>query len=765
MRLMAVIDTDNAPKKNMLVAALAGHSIVYPRSSSSGLVNSYTMEAKKLGASAVVVAHVGLLHNLIARMGHSPARATLNDYRGSTFLVGDMKFLILDSLKNIYAYPYGKFLTKLWVNKLTQEVKTPTETPFNYVDFDGNEERLLELAEKSVIIGVDIETVKWNVDIAWWKSRCANNNVNDVGTWTVSDAANQKKAKHFVPLIDMVGYTFIYPDSSGRLVSASTTIRFDDIGVGWVRKFNNTKPPKAMQNGSYDSTYFVRFGCPLHNYLFDTFVMMHAWYSELPRDLGFIGSLFMKHHMYWKDEIDESRMEYCAKDTYTTAWAFLFMQRQAPTWARNNYKLKFKHIFLNLCCGLEGYRVDEVERDRLALHYRDMYDQELNELKEMVHPQFNPNSPQQVTKLLQAMVDFKVDGSDKISMRRCSAANPILSIIISKIAAVREASKKLSTYINADLFCGRLLYELNSSGTDTGRDASKASNLWVGTQAQNLDNKMRTMYVADPGYVLCASDGSQAESRTTGYIAQDLALIDSVENSPDFHSKNCSLFFGIPFEELWDTEKSKTLNKAMRDLAKRVNHGANYNMTEVMLLITMGVTNVRKAKELLGLPPRWSLVKTCAYLLDAFDKTYPKVRGSFQDEIIEEVNATHMLKIPCEELPWVRYTFKSPGRDKASKSDLNELVATKPQGLSALIIREGAFEFWMEWQIKRNVVRLKNLVHDEVQYQIPEDSPYIEEAGHSLSMSMSKEYTVHGRKLVIPCGDPLIGKRLSDVKG
>lgn len=765
MKLMAVLDHDQKGSINMLRASLAGHEIVYPKSSEGGMVKSYAMEAKNKGASAILVAHLGVLRNLIAREGHEYQKASLNAYAGSIFTVDGVRFLILDSLRNIYATPHGKFITKLWVNKITQEKKTPTEPAFNYLPFEAHKSEIFEVAEKAILVGVDIETVKWQVDIAWWKRQCELHGCTDHGTWAISDSADIKKAKHFVPLIDMVGYTFIYKDESGKLASISTTVKFDDVGVNVVRRLNSIAAPKVMQNGGYDSTYFVRFGCPLNNYLYDTFVMMHAWFAELPRDLGFIGSIFMKHHMYWKDEIDQNRVEYCAKDTYTTAWAFLFMQHMAPSWARTNYKMKFKHIFLNLCCGLEGFKVDLEERDRLAHHYREMRDKELAELQAMVHPDFNPNSSQQTTRLIQALYDGKVEGTGKMEMRKYRSTNPIIDIIVRKIESVREAGKKLSTYVNADLFCGRLLFELNSSGTQTGRDASKASNLWVGTQAQNLDVKMRSMYVADDGYVLCASDGSQAESRTTGYISQDMALIDSVENSPDFHSKNCSLFFGVPFDDIWDTEKGKAKNKNLRNLSKRTNHGANYNMSEFMLLLTMGAKYVIEARQLLGLPPRTRLLDVCKYLLSRFDETYPIVRSRYYDEVISEVQETHMLKVPCVELPWVRYTFLNPGRDKKNKSALNELVASKPQGLSALIIREGAFQFWMKFQLEMEVVRIKNLVHDEVQYQIPEDSPYMKEAGEYLSSCMSKPYTVNGRTLVIPCGYPEIGKRLSDVKG
>ena len=273
------------------------------------------------------------------------------------------------------------------------------------------------------------------------------------------------------------------------------------------------------------------------------------------------------------------------------------------------------------------------------------------------------------------------------------------------------------------------------------------------------------MYLADDGYVLCSSDGAQAESRTTAYISEDFGLIDAVEHSPDFHSKNCSLFFGVPFDEIWDAETGKAKNKKLRDLSKRTNHGANYNMSQFMLMLTMGPKYVQEAKRLLGLPAKMRLLDVCEYLLNRFDDTYPSVRGKYYDEVIQEVLATGRLTIPCDEVPWTRLTFKRPSRDKKNKKDLNELVAHMPQGLSAKIIQRAWYKFWREWQILREVVRVKAPIHDEIVYQCKPDHPQFQAAGQALSEYMSAKYTVRGRTLVIPCDFPVIGKRLSEVKG
>lgn len=771
MKLMLLLDAENKGYVNMLLPLLHGHETYMVPRTDHCFISQYVQAAQKQGSKNVLVIHQRMLQALVKRQGHDESKATLSDYAGSIFVDSGIRWLILDKTKNIYGYEYGRWQTKHWLNKLTQEKRTPTEGKFNYIEWGTKEsiEQVLELADMSVLTGVDIETLVWEIDPEKLALKCRAHGTTSHGMWTmIKSKSNSKNLKSAVPMIDMVGYTFMYVNN-GKLESASTAIPFDSpFNLEMIRRINQTAAPKVMQNGGYDSTYFVRFNCPLHNYIYDTFTMMHSWMVELPRDLGYIGSLFLKEFVYWKDEITEHRLEYCAKDTYVTAWAFLIMQKIAPSWARRNYVMEFKQVFPNMTCGLDGFKVDEAERDRLAIHYHGIAEEELLSLQRMVGGPFNPNSPDQTKRLLNAINYHKVESTDKIEMRKLSDAHPLNRIIITKIQTVREARKKLSTYINASLFCGRLLYEVNSAGTDTGRDASKASNLWVGTQVQNLDNKMRSMYVPDDGYVLCSSDGAQAESRTTAYISEDFSLIDSVEHSPDFHSKNCSLFFGVPFDQIWDVNakggKGAAVNKKLRDLSKRTNHGANYNMSEFMLLLTMGVKYVQEARQLLGLPPSMRLLDVCSFLLNRFDTTYPAVRGKYYDEVIIEVANTGRLTMPCDEIPWTRMTFKTPSRDKKNKPALNELVAHMPQGLSAKIIQRAWYKFWREWQINRNVVRVKAPIHDEIVYQCKPSHPLFNDAGNALSQYMSAAYTVRGRTLVIPCDFPNIGKRLSEVK-
>jgi DNA polymerase I-like protein with 3'-5' exonuclease and polymerase domains len=257
------------------------------------------------------------------------------------------------------------------------------------------------------------------------------------------------------------------------------------------------------------------------------------------------------------------------------------------------------------------------------------------------------------------------------------------------------------------------------------------------------------MYIADHGWVYSNCDGMQAESRCTAYISEDANLMYTVETAKDFHKRNASLFFGMP---------ENKITKAIRKLSKRVNHGSNYNMGAGVLLETMGTKNVLKAKKLLDLPKRYGLIDTCRYLLHTFEETYPDIKGKYYDEVIEEIRITSLL---VGATGWTRYCFDTPTRN-GNKPILNKYVAHPPQSLSVMMVDEAEFDFWHEYQLKRNMIRYKAQVHDECFYMVREKDHAI--TGPALSKLMARPVTVKGRTLIIPNDGGSIAYRWGDLK-
>lgn len=68
----------------------------------------------------------------------------------------------------------------------------------------------------------------------------------------------------------------------------------------WVKAICASTTPKILQNGLYDLQWlWVKRGIPVRNYLHDTRLMHHALFPELPKSLGFMGTLW-ENEQAWK---------------------------------------------------------------------------------------------------------------------------------------------------------------------------------------------------------------------------------------------------------------------------------------------------------------------------------------------------------------------------------------------------------------------------------------------------------------------------------
>lgn len=553
--------------------------------------------------------------------------------------------------------------------------------------------------------------------------------------------------------ITSVAYSFINGSQCHTYVIKVDHTEFP-FCLSAMRILNRTPCPKIMQNGRYDSAYFLRFNAPLINYIYDTYHMQHCLFPELPKTLAFISGMYLENFIFWKDESSKNLYSYNAKDAHNTLWTWIaqikYIHDNNCQYALKNYLLEFPVVFPCISCGLEGLLTDKEEEQRLKAIAQEKYEVALKSIRTCIgEPHFNPASPLQVGQLMQAL-GYKhwEDGTEKKAMQKFKETHPLYQRIGELIEACRKNKKAISTYFQIEMLNGRMMYSLDPAGTETGRMASRESNFWCGTQVQNIPMYAKSMYISEPGWTFGAVDKAQSESYCTGYISQDENLINVLLTSPDFHCTNASLFFGIPFDQLYDAVKKKVLNKPIRTVSKRTNHGANYNMAAGVLLETMGTAAVLEAKRLLNLPASYSLLKVCEFLLQRFDATYPRIRNlvdGWYREIVDEVVSTGKLYI--ESIGWTRRTFL---RVTKAKPDLNAAVAHKPQCLSVQLVNKAFVRIWRELQLGkyRGQFRLKAQVHDEILF-IAKDE-IIDEALQEVADMMVIPLQITGRVMSIP---------------
>lgn len=419
----------------------------------------------------------------------------------------------------------------------------------------------------------------------------------------------------------------------------------------------------------------------------------------------------------------------------------------------DNYLQEFPLIFPAHMCEMTGIAIDMEEMQIAGAVQKEVIQREQESLNAMLACDFNVNSPIQMKKLLVLLGCKDLDSADAKNLAKAALRHPLNQLIIEKVIAVRKARKLVSTYLtpgkefyaeSPDRARPRILYSLNPHGTDTGRLASKEHHFWCGLQIQNIPrgDSVKRVLIPDAGFLLVECDLEQAESRTTAHISGDKRLISAVSGEADFHSLNASAFFGVPYESIYDSVKRKTIDKGLRDLAKRVNHGANYNMGPGVLVETMGLDKIAYAQRALKLPKLWMPKQVAEYLLAQFHKTYPGIAGTYYPWVIANILKHQLLYMDTswdcnyQATPkaWTRYCFGKPDKNK---SDLNAYVAHCPQSLNAITLNRAFLSVFYDLAFKPEF-KLLCQIHDSIFFQIKEGhTELIEEVSKRLQIPIT----------------------------
>lgn len=721
----AIIFWGTAYDKTFLphLKACVGPVTTFVRLEEVSTLTSVKMYCKQKSVSRVVSSNIGMLKKLL--QWDSRAAPSLDDYAGSYFKISgfdatcpDIEVVFVKPLKHLVTVPFGKFMTRRVIRKLTTPESWYTPTKFSGFTILTPEVEATAFAsmQKCFLVSIDVETVKNDVQIKCLSYTGFAYTANGIGSYSV-----------VLPL-----------DS--------------DYALAIMRKWNwQLKAPKVGQNFMYDIAYFARYSAPVYNYLYDTANLFHCWYSELPKDLGFLNSFFIREATYWKDLAKTNDLyeyyKYNALDTWGTGNCFLAMLLECPEFAFTNYALEFPLVFPCHLSEMTG-----INRDMAKIQIaRDMEEANISKLSSKLNvildipstaAPFNVKSPVQMKALFKVLGcgDFK--STDEAHLKKARFRHPFNARIVDMVLKIRKSRTLISNYLTAgkefsrqDGTGSRFLYSLKPHGTDSSRLSSKSHHFWCGDNIQKIPRGaiVKQTFKADAGFRLCEVDLEQAESRDTGYISGDKQLIMNVEHSPDFHRTNASMFFGVPFEEV---------NKSLRQLGKPVNHGANYNMGAFVLITTMGEENIVRAKQLLGLNRFWTHIEVAEYLLEQFHKVYPDIRGVFYAGVIEEVMRTSKLSSQAvhhswehagmvQEFmqeaetnyaeyagkAWVRYCFQNPSK---SKTALNAYIAHPPQSLNAQTLNCSYLSVFQDIAI--NPQHSKNFkllaqIHDSIFFQ------------------------------------------------
>ena len=351
---------------------------------------------------------------------------------------------------------------------------------------------------------------------------------------------------------------------------------------------------KVGQNVQYDELYLARFhGVLVQNVWIDTMIAHHELYPETPKGLDFLASLWTKEP-YWKDEgkshngkiKDADLWTYNCKDAAVTleiAHELYEEMMEEGRWEQYLATMKFRYPLMTM--SLQGVNFDKKMQTTLIHSYQEKIDKLQRGLDSAVGEPVNISSNKQMVKLLYITLNLPVqtgktnkptaDMNALLSLRRrYKKYKPILDVIITlrKLRKLTEGFLQVET----DPLDSRIRCSYNVAGTETWRISSSGSIFGGGTNLQNQpkgadeDGVVRKLFIPDPGYLMGATDLSQAEARVVALLSDDeLALHEFESGQIDVHTAFAARLFSMEYEDLLKLKESNPKEyKHKRNLGK-----------------------------------------------------------------------------------------------------------------------------------------------------------------------------------------------------
>ncbi|HET8885600.1 MAG TPA: DNA polymerase [Salinimicrobium sp.] len=276
--------------------------------------------------------------------------------------------------------------------------------------------------------------------------------------------------------------------------------------------------------------------------------------------------------------------------------------------------------------------------------------------------------------------------------------------VIASLLSYKAINKVLSTFLpalrKADPTTGRLHASFNQTSTATGRFSSSGPNL------QNIpgDLRIRSCFVAQPGWTFIGVDYSNIELRVMAVLSKDAIMIKAYGEGIDLHSFTASQIFGMSMEQI---------TKAQRAVGKTVNFGLIYGMSEFGL-----------SKRLLDQGLDYT-VEECKQFINTFFEKYPGV-AKFSDELIYQATINGYAQ--------TMFGRKRPLPDINSSDHYKRTAAkrlalnTPIQGSAADILKMAMVKIHNRIKEEKLQSRILLQVHDELLLEVPEsEKDYMKE--------------------------------------
>lgn len=300
--------------------------------------------------------------------------------------------------------------------------------------------------------------------------------------------------------------------------------------------------------------------------------------------------------------------------------------------------------------------------------------------------------------------------------------------IVKHLIAMRELGKRigvLQTPIDSD---GRIRTSYNIAGTNTGRFSSSLSEFGTGTNLQNVEESLRSIFISDPGMKFAKFDAKSGESFVVGAIEWNLFSDDrylEACSSGDPHTAVARICWpdlgwtGSLTRDKEIAERPYYRHYTYRFMCKKLGHGSNYG-GQPFTLATQSHLPISVVQDF---QPKYF-------------SAFPAHR-QWQQWVEEQLRRYgHLISLTGRKR-WFM------GR-RTDGDTLREAIAYDPQGSLADIVNRGMLNVWRQ---RDAILMMQD--HDAITVQYPEEreDEIVPKIQAQLKITIPLE---RGRELLIP---------------
>jgi DNA polymerase-1 len=265
-----------------------------------------------------------------------------------------------------------------------------------------------------------------------------------------------------------------------------------------------------------------------------------------------------------------------------------------------------------------------------------------------------------------------------------------------KIIEYRTRAKLKSTYVDAlpkfiNPQTGRLHTSFNQTVARTGRLSSSNPNLQNIPIGDEFGLRIRSAFVAEPGWQLISADYSQIELRVLAHLSEEPVLIDAFSRNEDIHSRTAQEIFGVP---------PGLQTREHRRVAKAINYGVVYGISSFGLAARTGTSKTEAQQYIDQYFLRHSRVKELLERITQEAQSSGRVRTLFgRFRPIPEIGSRDVA-----------------ARNRAEREALNAPL----QGTAADLMKLAMVKLHARLRQEKMRTRMILTVHDELVCEAPE---------------------------------------------